>query len=340
MIIKTVLPWHDSLWEKMQHRWQADRLPHALLLVGPKGMGKALFAKRLADTLLCEQPNATKKQACGLCKSCHVQLAKTHPDFLEVQPVEPGKQISIEKIRNLIHFCELTAHYGRYQIIIINPAEAMNRNAANSLLKLLEEPPPKTLIMLVSHQHNTLSATIRSRCQRIDFSRPDRQLIQTWLSRQLKNSTIQQIQLLLNLSGQAPLAALALAETDAMTKRQALFNSLIQLPEGKHDPIRVAEQWDKLEAIPVLHWMLSWTMDIIRYTITGQTQYIVNQDHQKTIQHFANQVDLHSLFKLLELQQEAIRLVTGNANVKAQSLLESIAIFWIELTTQNRRRLL
>jgi DNA polymerase III subunit delta' len=338
MTSEMVLPWHEPLWQKMQQSWQADRLPHALLLVGPQGMGKAVFAKRLADTMLCEQPNATKKEACGLCKSCHVQLAKTHPDFLEIQPVEQGKQISIEQIRHLIQFCGLTAHYGCSQIVIINPAEAMNRNAANSLLKLLEEPPPKTLLMLVSHQHHILPATIRSRCQRIDFSRPDHELTQAWLSHQLKNQSTVPMQLLLNLSAQAPLAALALAETDAMTKRQTFFNSLIQLPEGKHDPIRVAEQWEKLEAIPVLHWMHSWTMDIIRCASTGQTQYIVNQDHQKTIQYFAKLLDLQSLFKLLGLQQEAIRLVTGNTNIKVQSVLESIAIFWIELTVKNRRR--
>ncbi|MCK5662939.1 MAG: DNA polymerase III subunit delta' [Thiotrichaceae bacterium] len=331
----TRLPWHDSLWQQVLQRWQQDHLPHALLLYGPQGMGKALFAQRLAETLLCEQPQAEGK-ICGQCKSCHLLQAKTHPDLLQVQPVEAGKQIPIDKIRSLIQFSTLTSQYGLYQIMIINPAEAMNRNAANSLLKLLEEPPPKTLIMLVSHQHNVLLATIRSRCQRLDFSRPDSKLIQAWLHSKLKKEN-DFIQLLLNLSAQAPLAAQNLVETEGFTRRQALFESLATLSTGQHDPIDVAENWNKQDAAQVLQWMLSWTMDIIRYAATTQTQYIVNYDHLKILQNLARQLNLHKLFDLLDLQREAYRLVTGNANIKPQGLLESIAIAWVKLGTPQRR---
>ncbi|EDN69548.1 DNA polymerase III, delta prime subunit [Beggiatoa sp. PS] len=329
-----VLPWHDALWQQIQSRVMQNRLPHALLLSGPQGMGKALFAQRLAENLLCEQPQADG-QTCGHCKPCHLLLANTHPDLFKVEPVEAGKQISVNQIRELIQFSTLTASYNRHQIIIVNPAEAMNRNAANSLLKLLEEPSSDTVIMLVSHQYQALLATIRSRCQRIDFSHPEPTVTQTWLHNQL--STKINIQLLLNLSNQAPLAALALAQTDGMAKRQILFESLTQLPTGKDDPIRIAESWNQLEVVQVLEWMLLWTMDIIRYGITEQRHSIINQDHQQTLQRLAKQFNPLKLFELLDLQTEAYRLIMGSTNVKPQGLLESIAIAWVKLGTTQRR---
>jgi DNA polymerase III subunit delta' len=325
------LPWHNALWQQIQSRVMQNRLPHALLFCGPQGMGKALFAQRLAESLLCQQPQPDG-QACGHCKTCRLLLANTHSDLLKIEPVEAGKRISVDQIRQLIQFSTLTANYDRYQIIIINPAEAMNRNAANSLLKLLEEPPSDTVIMLVSHQSQALLATIRSRCQRIDFSRPDPIVTQGWLRSQLPAKI--NIPLLLNLSNQAPLAVLALAQTDGMTKRQALFESLTQLPTGKEDPIRIAESWNQLEAVQVLEWMLLWTMDMIRYAITEQRHAIVNKDYQQTLQRLAKQFNPHQLFELLDLQTEAYRLVMGSTNVKPQGLLESIAITWVKLGTR------
>jgi DNA polymerase-3 subunit delta' len=332
--MNSVLPWHNSLWQQVLRRHQQDRLPHALLLCGPQGMGKALFAQALTATLLCENPQA-QGQACGHCKSCSLRHAGTHPDFLQVQPAEAGKQIAVDEIRHLIQFYALTTQYGRYKIVILNPAEAMNRNSANSLLKLLEEPPPKTLIMLVSHQPMRLLATIRSRCQRLDFSRPERKLTETWLRQQLKNST--SIPLLLNLSAQAPLAALALVETEALAKRQALFENLAALPSGRSDPISIANGWSKWDARQVLEWMFSWTMDIIRYAITGQVQFFVNYDHQDVLQGLAKQFNVQALFDLLNLQKEAYQLVSGKVNINPQGLLESIAITWVELGSQQRR---
>ncbi|MCK5876631.1 MAG: DNA polymerase III subunit delta' [Candidatus Marithrix sp.] len=314
--MNNILPWHESLWQQTLAR----KLPHALLLSGPSGMGKVEFAKNLAETLLCEQ-----KQTCGNCKPCNLLKANTHPDLLLIQPADTGKQIAVDQIRSMIKFCALTAKYSGYQIAIIEPAEAMNRNAANSLLKLLEEPPDNTLIMLVSNKPMALSATIRSRCQKLDFSWPDKTLTHNWLNEQLTNQ--KQTALLLSLSAQAPLAAFKLA--DSMSKRQELFDSLMTLQTN--DPVKIAATWAKMEVISVLKWQLSWTADVIRYSTTGQTQHLVNQDQLTSLQNFANHLNLQKLFKLLDLQQEAYQLLTSNTNIKPQGLLEMIAIAWIEL---------
>ncbi|MFK5969573.1 MAG: DNA polymerase III subunit delta' [Candidatus Marithrix sp.] len=314
--MSNILPWHESLWQQILSR--QNNLPHALLLYGAKGMGKSLFAQYLTETLLCDQ-----KQACGNCKPCKLLIANTHPDLMTIQPADVGKQISVDQIRNTIQFCALTAKYGHYQIVIIDPAEAMNRNASNSLLKLLEEPPSNTLIMLISHNPMVLSATIRSRCQKLDFSRPDKKLTYNWLHEHLDNQ--KHTSLLLNLSAQAPLAALELA--GSMDKRQELFNSLMTL--SANDPVKIAANWAKMEITSVLKWLLSWTADVIRYSITGQTQSLINQDQIKFLQSFSNNLSLQHLFKLLDLQQEAYQLI--NSNIKPQGLLESIAIAWVEL---------
>lgn len=332
--MNTILPWHKTLWQQIQRSHQQNRLPHALLLCGPQGMGKALFARCLAESLLCEQPQ-TEGQACGHCKTCLLLRAETHPDLLQIQPADVGKAITVDQIRALIQFSTLTTNYGHNQIIIVNPAEAMNRNAANSILKLLEEPPSSTLLMLISHQPMALLATIRSRCQRIDFSRPDKTITLTWLRKQLPSET-GQTQLLLNLTTQAPLAALALAKTEGMKKRGELFNSLAELPKGKNDPVQIAKQWNQHDAAQIIQWMLSWTMDIIRYALTESKRNLINHDWSEPLQRQAKQLDLHGLFNLLDLQTETLRLITSKANIKPQGLLETLAIAWLKLKKNEK----
>lgn len=156
-------PWQTSNWQNLASSQQNKRLAHGLLLHGPKGIGKKAFAVDFAHWLLCEQPSTDK--ACGQCKSCQLIKAESNPDLLYLQPEEEGKAIKVDQIRELINKISLTGHGQGYRVIIISPADALNINASNSLLKTLEEPPENTVLILISDKPSKLMATIRSRTQ-------------------------------------------------------------------------------------------------------------------------------------------------------------------------------
>src|SRR5574343_971830 len=170
-----VLMLHEKVWSSLLAR--RAQMPHALLLVGQKGLGKFELARRFAASLLCEAPQENGL-ACGKCLACNWFAQGNHPDFRLLQPdalvedveVEEGKkkpsqQITIDQVRALDDFFNVGTHRGGLRIVIVNPTEAMNRSTANSLLKTLEEPPPSTLFLMVSSEPMRLLPTIRSRCQ-------------------------------------------------------------------------------------------------------------------------------------------------------------------------------
>ena len=167
----TRLPWQELAWSRL--RPDGPTRHHALLLRGPSGIGKQCLARALAAAWLCQSPNADAS-ACGSCDSCDWLKAGNHPDFRRLttaaalqaegqEAAEDGEgeaasekraslQITIEQVRGLATFMGLTTHRGGARVLLIEPAEAMNAAAANALLKLLEEPPPGTRFLLVSHQ--------------------------------------------------------------------------------------------------------------------------------------------------------------------------------------------
>ena len=168
--------------------WQRDMLrsllarrvrwPHALLITGRPGIGKRVLANSVARALLCEMPMA-EGLPCGKCPGCTYAIAGQHPDLRVVEPIDivddvakPVEWIVVDKIRALTTWAQLTSHRGGAKVGIVDPAERMNAAAANALLKTLEEPPPDTFLLLVSHQPGRLAATIRSRCQVVTAPEP------------------------------------------------------------------------------------------------------------------------------------------------------------------------
>lgn len=179
-------PWQQRIYDQASAALDAGRLGHALLFAGPAQLGKRAVAQRLARRLLCQQRLADG-EPCGHCRGCHLLEAGTHPDyqFISFIPNKEGTrlrtEIVIEQIRELSERLALTPQYGGAQIAIIDPAEAINHAASNALLKTLEEPVPGRYLWLVSAHPSRLSATIRSRCQKLEFRLPSAEDAFAWL---------------------------------------------------------------------------------------------------------------------------------------------------------------
>lgn len=325
--MSNIYPWQKTQWQQVVNNFHQQRLAHAVLLLGAPGMGKLHFAQNLANLLLCQQAG---DYACGQCKACLLFKSHTHPDFAIVQPSDNGKQIAIQQIRQLIEFANLTSTYGKHKVIIINPAEAMNRNSANALLKLLEEPPGGTILLLLSHQPLQLLATIRSRCVKLSFPPPTITSAINWLRSQTHSEY--DLELILNLAHGAPLMAQQLLQQEVLPQRKILFTSLLQLINKNQSPIEIAQTWQNQSPAQLIHWMWLWTVDLIRYIMSGQQQIISNTDSLDALQFVAQKVELKALFNLLDLQVEALRLLNSTANIKSQAVLEQLALAWYKLT--------
>ena len=321
-------PWQDELWQ----RWLElrTRLPHALLLRGPQGVGKFNFALNLAQSLLCKTPTATG-MACDDCPSCLWFKQETHPDFRLLQPEalsapeeekeggkKPAKQITVEQIRELADFANLSAHQGGHRVMLIHPAEAMNPNAANALLKTLEEPSGNMLIMLVCHRPQRLLPTILSRCLALHFSIPKVEVSTAWLQRQ----GIDKPQLALAQAGFAPLQAARLATENNEAVDNSHFLQAISQP-AKLDIYALSEQLLRLEPIQVIHWMQQWCYDLASLKLMGKVRYNVNL--VDIITHISSEIDISKLMQyhkeLMTAKREAYHPL--NPKLLFESLLLS-----------------
>lgn len=155
---------HREIHRQLEEWRQAGRLPHALMFLGPEGIGKSLVARHLAAALLCSE----KRGPCGACRSCQLFAKDQHPDLFELKP--EGGRIKIESIRELKRSFNLPPLVSNARVVLIAEAQAMNAAAANALLKTLEEPPSATYFILGSHAAGWVPRTILSRCQKIRFS--------------------------------------------------------------------------------------------------------------------------------------------------------------------------
>lgn len=318
-----LLPWHQEMWDRLQGARQAKRLPHALLLSGAEGLGKHRFAKALAHSLFCDSVTEGGRP-CGSCRGCHLFQIGNHPDFLHIEPDEPGKAIKVDMIRALVDKGVLTAQAGGYKVILIEPADAMNTAAANSLLKTLEEPVPWTLILLISSRANRLPATIRSRCQQITFAAPPRSQAIQWLGEQIQGGDPE---LLLGLGSGAPLQAQGLSDPEILQERARMVDEFYSVFKGERDPVLVAARWEKLELARVLNWLSGWLIDMLRLKAAAKPPSLYNPDQSEPLQLLAQGLDFKVIYGLLDRVFEVNRTRDSQINVlmSLESLLLALA---------------
>ena len=325
----SAMPWHQGHWQALVAQTQ---FAHAYLFTGPSGAGKRAFAGAFAAWLMCEQPAAG--QACQQCRSCLLRQAGSHPDLLTIAPEEEGKAIRVDAIRQLVDFIAQTAQQGGRKVVVLHPAESMNQNAANALLKSLEEPTADTYLLLISDQPSRLLPTIRSRCRVQPLGPPAAEQARSWLAGQLPDSTPEQHQLLLQMAGGAPLRALTLQQMDALALRDKVVEGVKALLKGQISAPRLCEQWNAVPMELLLEWFADWTLDLLK--LQQQAQDVArNADMDKVLGYMAQRVQPLALLHWQEWLLAHRRQFDNKANLNRQLFLEKLLAEWKTLVERR-----
>lgn len=300
--------WQDEIWQRLKER--RERFPQALLMTGREGIGKRRLAERVARMLLCENP-LPAGEPCGRCSACLWLAGGFHPDLRLVEPErnenreegdgarkdkKPSHEITVAQIRDLADFVAMASHRGGAKVIVVQPAEALNASAANALLKTLEEPPPGTFFLLVSHRLRRLPATILSRCERMALPLPPPDMAATWLRSQgVADPTLSLAQ-----TGGAPLAALELQDADYWRRRETFLRALAG---GSPNPVLVAEKLQDAPFLQLVDWLQKWLYDLAACRLAGRLRY--HPDFAAALRERAARLDPTAVLRLCRRLNEA-----------------------------------
>ena len=250
-------PWFTVACGEVSAAIAADRLAHGLLFHEDPGAGGMELARWIAQRVNCREPS---RAPCGECQECRWIAADQHPDVTRLSPEGDSKQITIQVVRDLAADLSLTAHGRGYKIAIFQPAEAMNVFAANALLKTLEEPPKRTLVLLVTSQPSRLLPTLRSRCSRLRLAGPAREVAANYLEGARGAGPWSEA---LAATGAGPFTLMDSDPTALAQLRNDTIDTLRDIGSGTLRPPAVAERWAKDELSIRLSCLESWVTDRI-----------------------------------------------------------------------------
>ena len=307
MEITWLKPFAQSWLDRIEH----GRLPHAVLLSGPAGIGK-----RAAATWM-----ATRQLALGAPTDLPQYPVERpeHADLHWIAPPEDKQAVSIDQIRGLVADLNLTSYAGTGKVAIIEPANAMTTNAANSLLKTLEEPPGDALLILIADRAGRLPATIFSRCQRIEIAPPAEAVGIAWLDRMQPGAAWADA---LGLAGNAPLAALtALQQLDT---HAAMSRDFRDVAGGRISALEVAARWTKLDAAFVLDWLVRQVQQAILAVFIGRNRGASPAIDESVLK----RMDRQNLFCYLDTINRLRGQPAGSYNVHLT--LERLLIDWAQ----------
>ena len=304
------LDWLEQFVVSWQDRISHGRVPHAVLLAGPAGVGKRAAARWIAASSLGRKSSRLP---------VHPQDAVEHADLRWVAPLEDKESIGIEQIRELVHAMALTSYEGGGKVAVIEPANAMTVNAANSLLKTLEEPPGDALLILVADRVGKLPATIFSRCQRIDLPAPAEGVALAWLDRVQPGAPWSEA---LRVAGGGPLAAIGVLED--LETSASMARDLNALGKGMGSAVEVAARWTKFAPGFVLNWLAQQVKLLVIAGSAGREQAAGLAIEESVVR----RMDRRNLFCYLDIINGLRGQPAGSFNV--QVTLEGLLIDWAD----------
>jgi DNA polymerase III subunit delta' len=316
------LPWQEEAWARVGAAARDGRLGQALLLAGPRGVGKRHFAEGLTAFLLCESSEA---RPCGGCRGCLQLAAGTHPNLFRLTLAEDRREIPIDDVRALIGGLQLTSHYNKEKVAVIGQADALNHHGYNALLKTVEEPPSGAHLILVSERWRALPATLRSRCQMLRFAPPAPAMALKWLEQNFPQASERSRPLWLRI----PLAFRAELEPEHAEQRSAWSQSLRELHAGRTEALKTVQGMKREQAQSWLEWLLQqgtgWLSQTVRPASRG---------HEDAAP--PDGVSTGDLLGLLDDTLEGLRRLEGN--VQPTLIAEWIMIRWMQRAASRSRR--
>ena len=338
--MRMVYPWTQGNWKTLYSG--SANFGGALLVAGPRGVGKRTFARTLAQGLLCTDP--IDAQPCGVCMSCRLFLADSHPDFRLVEP-EPNAErgeatdtaeavessdtsvsaaasrkddiraIRVDQVRELADFLALSSQLGGTKVVLIQPADRLHPSASAALLKTLEEPPAATVFILVTDRPQRLAPTLRSRCFRVDFAVPARETALEWLTTQ----GVEDPEIALAQAGFAPLSAAAMEQNGFSVRRRALSNLLLS---GEGGAPALAASVDPTELPLFCQLLQRWCYDLLSLRLAGRVRY--NPDYAEKLRTLADNAEVHQLTAMMNELLATARTLEHPLN--ARLVIEQLAI--------------
>jgi len=316
----------QTIWPVVGHEWAVQllyrsllcgRFSHAYLFIGPQGVGKTTLARALAQVMLC-QVDQVADRPCGQCRACRLIQQDRHPDVRVVSPPAPDRPLSIEQVRELQRDASLSPMEGRARVFIIRELDRATPQAANALLKTLEEPPPHVLLLLTASQREALLPTVVSRCQVLTLRPLPITLVEATLQERW-HVTPERAALLARLSnGCLGVAVATLDDQQGDAWRHQCLSEMAQIMAGDHgvrlqQAERLSQQGEMVR--PTLAMWLGWWRDVM-LTQARCHEQVINVDQRSAIEAAAQQWTTEQVREIIRRLRDTLQYIDANANVR------------------------
>nr|WP_092023900.1 DNA polymerase III subunit delta' [Marinobacter zhejiangensis] len=335
--------WHSDAWRFVDSSLKAGRLSHALLVGGERGVGKTEFADGVAALLVCDKPDVSPESGrlapCGRCKQCELVQAQSHPDIRRFAP-EKSRMIRVDQVRALSAFAMASPQVARRKVIVVDRADQLNINAANALLKTLEEPPSDLVLLLLQESGRPILPTLRSRCQTVVLPTPDFATAKAWLEVEAASRAVDEgeyegeaLERALRLAGNAPRLAREYLEGEFIAQRKIALDSFRQFMKNEL-PLPEASKPFKDLGLDGMLWLLEGlAADLARLGCGGEPR---DTEAADMLQYLAVNNPPWRAHELLEACRETRAAGIYNASVELEA--ERLLMKWQALMPSRRRK--